>query len=72
MVRALLDDPERVVQLDVAGRMLPDPEAKATLESWSTVDDDRGRLAALTLKYFELAQSDPGSDGATSKGVEET
>lgn len=60
-LRALLDDPERVVQLDVAGRLLPDPEAEAKLELWAATNDDRGRMAAFTLKYFRLEQTDPGA-----------
>ena len=51
---ALLDDPERVVQLDVAGRLLPAPEALAALERWAQSDDDRGKQAAFTLKYYRM------------------
>lgn len=48
----LLEDPERVVQIDVAGRLLPDPAAKEALERWAQGDDDRGWQARFTLKYW--------------------
>lgn len=75
-LRALLEDPEREVQLDVAGRLLPAPEAEAALERWARMDDVRGRQAAFTLKFFRLAAEDDGApsagdrDGAATRAVE--
>ena len=49
---ALLHDEERVVQIDVAGRLLPDPAAWAALEEWAKKDDDRGFQARFVMKYW--------------------
>lgn len=49
---ALLHDDEMVVQIDVAGRLLPDPAAWAALEEWAERDADRGRQARFVMKYW--------------------
>lgn len=50
-LRGLLDDPEMVIQIDVAGRLWPDPAAEQALQRWAETDDVRGKQAAFVLKY---------------------
>lgn len=50
-LHGLLDDRELVIQIDVAGRLWPDPAAVAALRRWAAADDVRGKQAAFVLKY---------------------
>ena len=62
-LRELLEDPELVIQIDVAGRLWPDPQAEAALTRWAQTDDVRGKQAAFVLKFARLAIDDTGSGG---------
>lgn len=57
-LRGLLADPADAIRIDVAGRLMPDPEARAALEGWAAAGGSLAESAAGVLDLSRMLEEE--------------